>query len=323
MPTFLVTGATQGLGRAIAAALAADPSHHVVLAVRDVARGAEVARALGPNVEVRRLDLSSLGAVRAFAAAWEGPLAGLVNNAGVQNTAALRHTDDGWEETVAVNHLAALELTMGLLPHLHGGRVIFIGSGTHHPESRLARMFGFRGGRFTSIAALARGEGDATTDPARGRDRYATSKLLSMLTGMALARAVPADRTTFHVLDPGLMPGTGLARTAPAAARLLWSTVLRWLVPLLPDASTPTRSAGAAAWMLTSPGVENGAVYSFDRLPSRRVWRGALDPALAQRALDESLAFLGRPLLGRPVLGRPLLSQSSVPGVTNQPNATT
>jgi NAD(P)-dependent dehydrogenase (short-subunit alcohol dehydrogenase family) len=93
--TFLVTGSTQGLGLAIARALAADSGQRVVLGVRDLARGADVARAIGSNVEAKRIDCASLTDVRRFAAEWEGPLAGLVNNAGVQFVSAGRGAPRG------------------------------------------------------------------------------------------------------------------------------------------------------------------------------------------------------------------------------------
>lgn len=298
MKTFIVTGATQGLGRAIAGALAADPQHHVVLGVRDVARGTEVARALGPNAEARRLDCASLSDVRRFAAEWHGPIAGLVNNAGVQQTTGVQWTPDGHEETIAVNHLAALRLTLDLLPWLEGGRVLFIGSGTHNPHHRFATLFGFRGGRFTSVAALARGEAEATDDRQAGMDRYATSKLLNMLAGMELARRIAPEHTLFSTLDPGLMPGTGLARTSPAPVRWAWTNILPRIAPLLPDTSTTERSAAAAAWLLTKADLSgrNGEVFSYDWEPSTRVWDRARDPELARRALDESLALLGASL---------------------------
>lgn len=296
MPTTIVTGATQGLGLAIAGALAALPGHRVVLAVRDTERGAAAARRIGGDVEVRRLDCASLADVRRFVAEWQGPLAGLVNNAGVQQVAGAQRSADGHEETIAVNHLAATELAIGLLPHLDGGRVLFIGSGTHNPDNRLATLFGFRGGRYTSIAALARGDADdAASDRQRGFDRYATSKLLNMVTAMELARRIPPERTVFLTLDPGLMPGTGLARTAPAPVRVLWSTVLPWIAPLLPDTSTPERSGAAARWLLTDPSAaaRSGEVFSFDCRPSTRVWPASRDPDLGRRVLDETLALLG------------------------------
>lgn len=298
MPTTIVTGATQGLGLAIARSLAAVPGGRVVLAVRDAARGESVARALGGRAEVRRLDCASLADVRRFVAEWEGPLDGLVNNAGLQQVAGTQRSAEGWEETIAVNHLAATALTVGLLPHLAGGRVLFIGSGTHNPQNRTATVFGFRGARFTSVDALARGESDAASDRQRGLDRYATSKLLNMVTAMELARRIRPERTAFFTLDPGLMAGTGLARTAPAPVRLLWSTVLRWVAPLLPDTSTPERSGAAAAWLLTAPGVaaRSGEVFDYERKPSTRVWAAARDEDLGRRVLDETLALLGTAL---------------------------
>jgi NAD(P)-dependent dehydrogenase (short-subunit alcohol dehydrogenase family) len=227
MQNFIVTGANQGLGLAIARALHRDPGSRVVLAVRDVDRGAAAAQSIGPRAEARRLDLASLADVERFASEWRGQLAGLVNNAGVQQIDGTHRTIDGWEETIAVNHLGALALTLQLLPALEGGRVLFIGSGTHNPRNRAATLFGFRGARFTSIPALASGKGEAEGPRQLGMDRYATSKFLNMVTAMELARRVPHRQTAFFTLDPGLMAGTGLARTAPGVQRLLWSTLLR------------------------------------------------------------------------------------------------
>jgi len=294
MKSFVVTGATQGLGLATAQALARTPDHRVVLAVRDEARGKAAAATMGDNVDVRFLDLSSLSDVKRFVAAWQDPLAGLINNAGVQITDGTRLTRDGYEETIAVNHLAALSLTLGLLPHLVGGRVLFIGSGTHNPNNRMATMFGFRGARFTTIDALARGDGDAKSPRQLGMDRYATSKFLNTVTGIELARRHPAEETAFFTLDPGLMAGTGLARTAPPIARALWSSVLRWVTPLLPDASTPERSGATAAWIMTADGLlsRSGEVFSYDREPSTLVWDQARDSEIGRRVVEESLPFL-------------------------------
>lgn len=115
-----------------------------------------------------------------------------------------------------------------------------------------------------------------------------------MACGVEMARRHEASRVAFFTLDPGLMAGTGLARTAPAPVRLLWSTVLRWISPLLPDASTPERSGAAAAWIVTDPALttRSGEVFSFDREPSRRVWDRVLDPETGRRALEETLEFL-------------------------------
>jgi protochlorophyllide reductase len=154
----------------------------------------------------------------------------------------------------------------------------------------MATVFGFRGGRWTSIEALARGETDASTDRQAGMDRYATSKLLAMATSVELARRMPEVCSV--VLDPGMLPGTGLVRSAPWYARLVWSTVLRALVPLLPDASTPARSAAIARRLVVSDAVASGEVYDFTGAPSPRVASAVRDPAFGSRVVEESLAFL-------------------------------
>ena len=286
--TVLVTGAGRGLGLAIARSLDAIEDIQLVLAVRDVAAAEVVTRTFRRAPRIVGLDLTSLDAVAHFTAAWREPLWGLVNNAGVQLTGPTSLTRDGFEETIAVNHLAATWLALGLLPSLRGGRAIAIGSATHDPTSWATR-FGFRGGRFTSIDALARGDGDGDTDRQRGLDRYATSKLLAMTTMMELARR--HSSTTFITLDPGLMPGTGLLRSGPWYARFAWRTVMRWLVPLVPGASTPKRSAAAARRLLTED-VRSGEVYDFRARPSTQVWAPAREPALAAAIVDQTIALL-------------------------------
>ena len=64
--TFIVTGATTGLGKATADAVARAGAH-AALAVRNHAKGQVVAEAIAGDTEVRELDLSSLSSVRAFA----------------------------------------------------------------------------------------------------------------------------------------------------------------------------------------------------------------------------------------------------------------
>jgi NAD(P)-dependent dehydrogenase (short-subunit alcohol dehydrogenase family) len=295
MRTILVTGATRGLGLSLARALDAHDDVSLVLGVRDLEAGRDVAKTLR-RAEAALLDTGALASIRAFVARWDRPLHALVHNAGIQETADTTFTAEGVETTFAVNHLGPLALTLGLAPHVRGGRVVMLGSGTHNPDNRTATMFGFRGGRFTSLEAHLRGECDASTDRQRGMDRYATSKLVAMLATTSLARR--DAHTTFFTFDPGLMPGTGLARTAPPVQQWAWKNLLPWLAPLLPDTSTPERSAASLAKLLLEGSIQSGEVYGHDGAPSRRVWQGARDPELAARVLDESLAALAARGLG-------------------------
>ena len=87
--TVIVTGASSGLGLIVARELVAVGAR-VVLAVRDVAKGREVAAHMPGRTEVRELDVSDLGSVRRFAAAWSGPVDVLVNNAGIMEVPLAR-----------------------------------------------------------------------------------------------------------------------------------------------------------------------------------------------------------------------------------------
>ena len=70
--TFIVTGATSGLGLVTARELARVGAR-VVLAVRNPAKGERAAATMAGHTEVRGLDLADLASVRAFAAEWTGP----------------------------------------------------------------------------------------------------------------------------------------------------------------------------------------------------------------------------------------------------------
>ncbi|MFZ3391993.1 oxidoreductase [Rhodococcus sp. DT1] len=129
--TVVVTGANSGLGAETARALARAGAQ-VVLACRDVAKGEEVAADIGPNAQVRKVDLADLSSVRAFAAdlaATHPTIDVLVNNAGVM-AVPLRRTADGFEMQIGTNHLGHFALTMLLLGRITD-RVVTVSSTMH------------------------------------------------------------------------------------------------------------------------------------------------------------------------------------------------
>jgi NAD(P)-dependent dehydrogenase (short-subunit alcohol dehydrogenase family) len=128
----IVTGANSGIGRAAASALAGAGAH-VVLAVRDTAKGRTAAAGMPGATEVRQLDLASLASVREFVAAWDGGLDLLINNAGVM-APPLGRTADGFELQFGTNHLGHFALTNLLLEHITG-RVVTVASGAHRMGS--------------------------------------------------------------------------------------------------------------------------------------------------------------------------------------------
>ena len=134
----IVTGATSGIGKATATALAGMGSQ-VVLVARDRGRAEGTAAEIGANAavppKVEIADLASMEQVRALA----GRLAALeridvlINNAGLV-LGERRVTKDGFEHVFAVNHLAPFLLTNLLLPKLTGSapaRVVTVTSDAH------------------------------------------------------------------------------------------------------------------------------------------------------------------------------------------------
>ncbi|MFC0530622.1 SDR family NAD(P)-dependent oxidoreductase [Phytohabitans kaempferiae] len=118
MTRILITGASDGLGRALAYALA-ERGHELIVHGRDAARLDEVAERTG--AQAIRADLSSLAEVRRLAESVDGDLGVLVNNAGVgfgPPGEPRQLSADGYELRLAVNYLAPYLLTRLLLPRI-------------------------------------------------------------------------------------------------------------------------------------------------------------------------------------------------------------
>ncbi|TYK50689.1 SDR family NAD(P)-dependent oxidoreductase [Actinomadura decatromicini] len=118
--TILITGATDGLGRALAAELAAEGAT-VLVHGRDDQRGKATLQEIGGRASWYRADLSSLDETRALAEAVRADhprLDVLVNNAGIGADGPRRESADGHELTFQVNYLSGYLLTRLLLPTL-------------------------------------------------------------------------------------------------------------------------------------------------------------------------------------------------------------
>lgn len=118
--TILITGATDGLGRALAAELAAEGAT-VLVHGRDDQRGKATLQEIGAKTSWYRADLSSLAETRALAEAVRADhprLDVLVNNAGIGYDGPRQESTDGHELTFQVNYLSGYLLTRLLLPTL-------------------------------------------------------------------------------------------------------------------------------------------------------------------------------------------------------------
>ncbi len=128
MPTAMITGASRGLGEAVAAALA--PTHTLVFAGRPSSRLDAVAARFGATT--LNVDLADAEAI-AGAVAAVAELDVLVHNAGVAFPGRVAEsTIDQWRTTMEVNVIGAVALTLALLPALRavGGHVVFVNSGS-------------------------------------------------------------------------------------------------------------------------------------------------------------------------------------------------
>lgn len=244
--SILITGGTSGLGYHTALLCAkAHPTSLVVICSRsDKDNAAEsIKKGLSQdNVIFKPLDLSRLASVRGFAKDWASnkypPIESLLLNAGVQYPGDFVKTSDDLEATFGVNHVGHALLFHLLWPFLsNNARVIVTASGVHDP----AQNSGLPDAKFTSGDDLAFPPPSVLKES--GRQHYSNSKLANILWVYALENHLKGKRpqrvVTVNAFDPGLMPGTGLAREAGPFLRFLWLQVLPRIIPLLRRIYTP------------------------------------------------------------------------------------
>ena len=266
--TALVTGSTDGLGRALALALAAQGAH-VIVHGRNAARGQavvdEITRSGRGSASFRAADFASLQAVREFAdaIARDHPeLDLLVSNAGIAfNSQQPRRTSaDGHELQFAVNYLAGWVLVNRLRPNLKAAapsRVVNVASGSAHPID-------FDDVMLERPGAHARG--------------YGQSKLAQVTMTVALAPAFERDGVTMIALHP---------------ATLMDTTMVEGLG--VPSRTTVAEGRDHVMGLITAPTLEPGAFY-IDGVPAR-----PRDPQPSDAQARARLLELSEELTGVPV----------------------
>ena len=306
--TVVITGGNAGLGYACAAELVASKQGEpwfLILACRHPERSnaaveklTEVAGSPG-RVVAMPLDLASFDTVRSFTRSLTAQvksgavpsLHGLVCNAGVQTGTKRFSTKEGFEMTLGVNHLGHFVLVEDLLPILVSpARVLIVSSATHDPKEKS----GLPAPAWNDTASLFRGElgaAAAADKPfGRGQRLYTTSKLANLYFTYELSRHLPPG-VTANAFDPGLMPGTGLVREAPAPIRFAAMHVMPHIIPLLrrvmtPNVHTVEESGASLARLLTDPDLKEttgqyfqgrqmirSSEESYDRERARKLWQ--------------------------------------------------
>lgn len=264
--TILITGATDGHGRALADRLAQD-GHNLILHGRDPDRlknaSDEITAAYdAPRPQTVLADLADLAQVRRLAddvRKRTDRLDVLVSNAGIgsgePDGRTRRTSADGYELRFAVNYLAGFLLTLELLPLLEASapaRIVNVASiGQHALDfDDLMLEHGYDGTR-----------------------AYAQSKLAQIMSGFELADRRPAQQVTVNSLHPSTYMPTKM--------------VLQEIghhVDSLEDGAAATHR------LVTDPALAGVSGRFFDRTREARAHEQAYDPAaratLWQRSLD-------------------------------------
>lgn len=285
--TVVLVGGSQGLGLAAARLLAAS-GRRVIATGRDLSAFTDADRQAG--IEPVALDLGALSNIDGFVAGLGERgverVDVLLGNAGAQSRDR-RWTADGYEMTVGVNHLAAVRLVDRIAPLMPaGGRVVLTASGTHNPDEVKNVPPALEEATLDELL-----HPDAPAGMRDGLQRYATSKLLMVRCVPFLARALAEQGITVNAFDPGLMPGTGLARDQGGLAQALFR-VLTPLLLLAPGAHRVSTSARHLADLATSPRYERmSGAYVVDDLPSGTSI-ASHDLAAGQRLYDDTLRVI-------------------------------
>ncbi|MFO0577063.1 MAG: SDR family NAD(P)-dependent oxidoreductase [Polyangia bacterium] len=277
MKTCVLTGASSGIGRALAEQLAA-AGFDLILLGRDPSRLDEaVARAkerapAGRSVRPLVADLSTLGGARAVARellAAAPRIDVLIHNAGILPTER-RLTADGFEESFATNHLAPFVLNHALRERLIASapaRIVQVSAGLY-VKGRVDLMQGPQGLPF----------GAFTT--------YGTSKLWNLYATLELARELDGSGVTVNAVHPGVVR-TRLGELPGWKGALLQLVKRLW--------ATPEQGAAGPLHLAADPALQAVTGRYFDRTREVPLHPVARDPELGPRIVERTRALIGEP----------------------------
>jgi NAD(P)-dependent dehydrogenase (short-subunit alcohol dehydrogenase family) len=273
--TIVMTGATRGIGRRAAESILRQAPDAVLVLLARGGGAADLAES-NPNVRVLDVDLAAPASIRTatdtlrrdLTSGALPPLTGVVANAGMQLPRSDSATEDGLETTFAVNVVANHVLVGGLRESLGlGARIVVTASDTHFGD--FAHNMGLVPGpvwRDPDALVLPATDSAASTRAA-GQTAYSTSKLAVIYWVHALARRLP-DGVEIFSFNPGLVPGTGLARNFSAPGRFVFGRVMPLLVLTRFASTVATAGDNLAAALLDAVSSESGA-YINGRRPER------------------------------------------------------
>lgn len=272
----LITGASSGIGKATAAALA-ESQAHIVMLCKDPERGMaalqDVKRVSGnPNAVLMLCDLGSQKSIESFCAEFRSRFSRLdvlINNAGVA-LFSRQETTDGNEMHFGVNYLGAFLLTnllLDLLIDSTPSRIINVSSNTHAAGTI----------HFNNIDLKKR---------FRPWRAYEQSKLAQILFTYTLAERLLGTGVTVNCLHPGAV-GTqiGVIRNRKAIK------IIRKIIS--PFFLTAEKGAETAVYLAESPNVSNITGAYFVRKRVKRSSKLSYNRAVAERLWNLSEKMTG------------------------------
>lgn len=267
----LITGATSGIGRETAIAMARAGAR-LVLPVRNMGKGEALRNEIyhltgNGHADLMACDLASLESVRAFAEDFRKKydrLDILINNAGIWETKR-KESADGIEMTLAVNHLAPFLLTYQLTDLLIASapsRIINVSSEAH----RYGRM------RFNDLERKKRWSSIGS---------YAQSKLANILFSRELSRKMNGAGVTVNSLHPGVV-NTRLFDKMPG---FLTSIFRLFMI-------SPKKGAATTVHLAKSHDVQNVTAEYFSKSKVNKVASQANNDDDAKKLWEISMGYV-------------------------------
>lgn len=261
----LITGATSGIGKETAKALAKE-GMKLVLPVRNLSKGEALREEIhtltgNGSVELFQCDLSSMDSIRSFVRDYNenyDRLDVLVNNAGVWEMKR-SESKDGIENTFAINHLAPFLLTNLLLDKLKASAPA----------------------RIVTVSSMAHTTGKINFDDIEGKRRwswmgsYAQSKLANLFFTRHLAKELEGTGVVANCLHPGVV-STHLFDKMP---KMLHPAMKLVMIP-------PHKGAETSVYLATSPEAQNftgeylakkkirkTSAYTYNKEVAEKLWK--------------------------------------------------
>ena len=277
MKTVVMTGGTAGFGAFAAQRISDTPNAKLILGARGTKNS---------SIDTLPLDLARLSNVRSFVQALTKKLDGtkidiLILNVGAQFGNTKHRTEDGFESTFAINHLAHYLLLRLLTPSLaQNATVVITTSDVHDPNMNPL------GPKKLDPETLAHPH-DKGKGFIPGFRAYSSSKLCDLLTARAFEASTEAQTNGMRVIayNPGLTPDTSLYRAWPWWGKLMMAvaSAVRPLAGINTIEQAGNAIADLGLGMIVPP---TGRIYA-SLVKGRLTWPDPSELAQSDTAMKE------------------------------------